>query len=105
MQKLNELVKDILRVNPLARDNDNFLYYKVIERVGGYKGIDINSMPLPTFFKHSSFYGFPPYESVSRARRKVQSENAELRANEYVKQLRQEQERKYHEFYSDYLNY
>ena len=79
-----ELVLQILKNEPVARNNDNFLYLQVLRATGQKNGVDIDSMSIPRFFCHLKEYGFPAFETVRRTRQKIQSEYPELSANSTV---------------------
>lgn len=84
MGKLNELkttqeiVMEALKLQPMARNSDNYLCYWVYEVIGKEKGIDINSMTIPRFFLRMKDYGFPSTETIRRTRQKIQAEHPEL---------------------------
>lgn len=88
-------VKAILEKNQQARCDDMKLYAcYVYEKVQG-KGV---SEWLLTVFSDTRFRitnGIAPYETVSRVRRKLQENYAELQAPDYIKQSKKELERKY----------
>lgn len=95
LYQLTKLVKAILQQDKRARNVEGFLYLKVISKIGALKGIDVENMKVPYFLTHMEELGFPPFESVSRARRKLQSNNPELAANDEVKKKRKENEQVY----------
>ena len=82
LKTTTDLVKDILERVPEARNSDNVLYYHVLSVIGKRNNIDIESMTIPRFFMNLKKYGFPQFESVRRARQKLQSFHPELCANE-----------------------
>ncbi len=91
-------VKRILETDVRSRNSDSFLYFKVLEEQGREKGLDIHSMSMPTFLLNMAEYGFAPFESVRRARQKVQEKHPELAACATVQENRKAQEREYREF-------
>lgn len=103
LYKVSELVKDVLETNPLARNNDNFLYYLVLKKVGKKNGIDIDGMSMPMFLLHMREYGFPPFESVRRSRQKIQHDCQELAGMREIEKWRQIEEEKYRAFALDDL--
>lgn len=86
------LVKTLLAIDPQTRNSDSYLYLKVIEHVAIQKELDLSKFPVPYFLTHMKEYGFPPFESVRRARQKLQSEYPELKACEAVQEARAENE-------------
>ena len=92
------LVKAILEVDKQSRNSDSFLYLKVLEVIGKKKGIDINTMSIPYFLINMSGTAFPPFESVRRARQKLQEHHPELAACEEVAEARAFNEVGYNEY-------
>lgn len=97
--KASEIIREILENDPKARDSDNILYYKVLQKVGLINGIDIESMPIPRFFLHMKDYGFPQFETVRRTRQKLQHDYPELGSSKEIAEYRQKKEKKYHEYF------
>lgn len=71
---LEPLVEKALRSCEEAKKDDFILYLNVIELME----VDVNSSIKNLLMKHKSFK-LPPFESVSRMRRKIQERNHELR--------------------------
>lgn len=92
IKKTTALVKAILEQSKQARNSDSVLYLKVLLTVGEQKGIDVESMSIPFFLVNLREYGFPPFESVRRARQKIQALHPELAACESVEAARIENE-------------
>ena len=94
LYKTSDIVKNILEEKPATRDSDDLLYFEVCKElcphVLDYKLGDV----LLTF----NDYDIPRYESVGRARRKIQSENPWLGSSEKVKGWRTDNEGKYREY-------
>ena len=78
------MVKSVLISHPQARNSDNYLYYTICKHIGRRKGIDVDSMSMPTFFLHLKDYGFPGFETVRRSRQKIQAEYPELAGDSNV---------------------
>ena len=74
LQTTTELVKDILENNPDARNSDDYLYYKVCERINA---IYLN-LPFWKVIMNRKKYGFPAFESVRRTRQKLQATHPEF---------------------------
>jgi hypothetical protein len=74
------LVKALLEQDRKCRNSDSFLYLKVLEIIGLKKGIDIHTMSIPNFLLNMAGTTFPPFESVRRARQKLQEHHPELGA-------------------------
>lgn len=97
------MVREVLEVMPQARNSDNFLYFVVCNRIATMNGIDVNKMSMPTFLLCSKEFGFPGFETVRRARQKLQAENPELRACETVEAMREVNEDLYR-YYARKMN-
>lgn len=95
---ISNIVKNILQEKAECRNSDNELYIAVLRQVASEKGIDVDSMSVPTLFLRMREFGLPPIESVGRARRKIQECNPELRANDTVSGFRAVQEEEFIEY-------
>ena len=89
------LVKSILEQDKQCRNSDSFLYLKVLTEVGKQKGIDIKRMSIPYFLLNLHGAVLPPFESVRRARQKLQAAHPELAASERVEGFRADNEAQY----------
>lgn len=98
LHNTTKIVKTILQEDEQARNSDSFLYLKVLDYYGQMNGIDIHMMSITTFLLKLREFGFPPSESVRRARQKIQAEHPELRACKRVEAVRAEQEKAYRAF-------
>lgn len=96
--KVSALVKSILEQNKMARNSDPYLYLQVIERQAELKNIDLSMISVDSFFYSASREGFANYETVRRARQKIQREYPELAASEKVKAYRAENEEMFREY-------
>ena len=88
----------ILQQDERARNSDSHLYFRLIGELGREKGIDMNFVTVTAFLLNMNEWGFPPFESVRRARQKLQQEFPELSANEQVQAFRDAKESEYLEF-------
>lgn len=84
LKNTTELVMEVLKSQPQARNSDNFLYYWILKIIGKRNGIDIEKMSVPHFFLHLKEYKFPGFETVRRTRQKIQAEHPELAGNSTV---------------------
>lgn len=80
--------------NPSCRDSDNLLYYKVCETINP----SALSLPFNEVILNTKKYGFPIFESVRRARQKIQRENPNLASSKAVKEQKQKNEADYKAF-------
>jgi hypothetical protein len=97
MTKLYDTVRDLLRSNQLYRNSDRALIWAVLEVQGMVKDGTLN---------RDGFIESVAFESITRARRKVQENHPELQANETVKKHRGEiQRQKGTHVYREKLDY
>lgn len=89
MEKVKTAVFKILRQNELARNDDFILYKEVLNEFG----INLNA-EVGMFLEWHLTLDLPPFESVTRCRRKIQKEHPEL-ASEKMKRIRQKEQEKY----------
>ncbi|MBO7733847.1 MAG: hypothetical protein J6S67_14890 [Methanobrevibacter sp.] len=94
MKKTTKLVKTILRDYPIARDSDYYLYIRVMKELNP-KACE---MKFEEVFTNLKELGLPLYDSVSRARRKLQAEFPELQGSDKVKDFRTEREEEFREY-------
>lgn len=95
LKNTTALVKSILEQDKTARNSDSFLYLKVLSVVAAQKGINLNFVSVPDFLMNLQGVEFPPFESVRRARQKLQAAFPELAACEAVEGFRDENEHLY----------
>lgn len=98
IRKLTPIVKKHLEESVEARNSDNVLYLRVLRDICRERGIDVENMSVPTLFNNIPALHLPTCESVGRARRKLQSDFPELRANadvEAFRELNEEDMRRY----------
>lgn len=88
MNTMYDLVKNILETDTKARENDMLLYLQVCK----LKNLDAVAQPFYIVMQRSKELGLPSYETVSRARRKVQEEHEELKPSKIVQDAREEYE-------------
>lgn len=95
MAKLNRISNIVLRVlteHEEARKDDFILLRYVIDELGVPANFDMRTM-----LHNHVLFGLPSFESITRARRKVQAENPELKDAKAV-EIRAEEEKEYREF-------
>lgn len=88
LRGLELIIKPILQTIPSTRDDDFELYAEVLRQTG----YNLN-VPLSRFL--ASRKDYPSYEGVTRARRKVQEENPELKGRSKYRDLNEEEYRRY----------
>lgn len=81
LRSLKDRVYSILCDKKITRCNDDLLYYEVCSEIAAEQGVTLNGISFYEMMHRSRVMGFPIYESVRRARQKVQAENPELKEN------------------------
>ena len=92
LKNTTALVKNLLEQDERCRNSDSFLYLRVLSTVADQKGINLNSVSIPTFLLQHHGTNFPIFESVRRARQKIQAARPDLAACEAVEGFRAENE-------------
>lgn len=92
------LVKSVLLEYPQTRDNDYLLWLKVLQKTQCGDIPDFLNIPVSVFLRTARYMKIPQYESVSRARRRLQAKYRELRATQETQEARAEQEIVYKEY-------
>lgn len=98
LKTVTGLVKAILQENKQARNSDSFLYFKVLKKLGSEKEVDIDNIPITLFLLKMTEWGFPPFESVRRARQKIQADFPELSGNREVQEHREANESAFRQY-------
>lgn len=93
LETLQAKIQKILTDNPDTRGNDKLLYFRLAQELSP----NTLNMAFGSFLM-DRHVNVPSFESVSRARRKIQSKFPELRADKRVTELRAEKEREYREY-------
>lgn len=92
---LEDIVYDVLIKKKLARDDDFILVLGVYETLCP----NLLDMRLGSILLEHKEYGLPSFESITRARRKIQSQHYEL-ISEKTRQKRKNLEKEYKDYYS-----
>ena len=104
MQTMNEIkstakiVEIILVTDKQARNSDSYLYLKVLEYQAKQMGIDIRNIPLVSFLVNYTRLGFAPFETVRRARQKLQAQFPGLASTDKVQGFKDMQEETFREY-------
>lgn len=88
IKEVKAIVQDILEADKRTRDSDSLLYLKILHRIATGNGIDLNTITIPHFLLTLPESPFPGFESVRRARQKVQRECPWLASSMAVDSLR-----------------
>lgn len=92
-KRARAIVKEVLEEYPMARNSNDYLYTKVIEKLNK----EALNKPFADVMLNLKELGLPLYETISRARRKLQSEFPELQACDAVQDFRTEREEAFRE--------
>lgn len=92
LKTITDIVKEVLKAHEQARNCDDYLYYLVCSLVAKQKGFDVDNMQLSHFLLYRKEYNLPSYETVGRARRKLQQHYPELCGNDVVEGYRTDNE-------------
>lgn len=82
LKDLKPVVKQVLTEDKLSRDNDFRLYYLTCLKIN--PNVDSYSFRTALLFNSHTL---PSFESVSRVRRRLQTENEYLRGDRYAKRI------------------
>ena len=95
MKDYYNMVKKIMTKHPETRDDDMKLYAVIVF----YKIRLSTDVTFYDAMSHHKKYNLPSYESVTRARRKVQENEESLRGKKYSDRLKRQEE--YRDYYSE----
>lgn len=103
MKKILEVAKRvemILQEKPETRDDDNLLWLEAVrETVRDWEtGNKMCELTFAYVLKNIRSLGLPSFETVSRARRKIQAKHPALRGSERAAKGRAKKEKVYKEF-------
>lgn len=83
---IQDRVERLLKAKPQDRNSDFAL---ILDYIDTYC-VDSEEITLKEALKHAKDFNVPSFESITRARRKVQELHPELRADEKVQDARKE---------------
>jgi hypothetical protein len=98
IKKTSDLVRSILRKDKQARNSDSYLYLKVISHTADQIGVNLHGLSVPMFLLNGAEMGFVGFETVRRARQKIQQHHPELCACESVEGFRAENEAAFRDY-------
>lgn len=98
LKATRDIVFEILKVDKLARNCDKHLYLQVIKVYEDKNKINAANASLEDFLSNPIYQGFPCFESVRRARQRIQEERIDLASDKRIEKLRKEQEKEFEEF-------
>ena len=103
LRQTTKLVKEVLERYSKARNSDDYLYVQVCELVCRQKHISLQGYSFTQFLLHRAENGFPPFESVRRARQKLQAEYPELCGEMDVEAQRELNREAYEDYARSYV--
>lgn len=92
------LVWEVLLRSHAARNSDNVLYSLVCAEKLKEKGLTIDEISLKDGLLAQKEYNLPNFETVRRARQKLQAQFPELTGSKNVKEAREKREKAFREF-------
>ena len=98
LKSVTAAVKCILEQYKQARNSDGILYMKVMEYYEEKLGINLQYLPTRTFLAEMYGKAIPGFETVRRARQKVQAKHPELAACDRVEVARWQNEKVFRAF-------
>lgn len=98
IEQTTKLVKNTLETHPQTRNSDNYLYYIICKGQLEKQGLDIEKISLSSGLLHRGKLALPPFETVRRARQKLQARCPHLAALPEVEAARLAEEEKFREF-------
>jgi len=100
IHKLEDTVKPILETNKLSRDDDFELVLRVYENLLSYSDY-IDTMSFRELMNNHVALDLPPFESITRCRRKLQQMYPELKPSEDINIIRTNETATYIEYALD----
>ena len=94
LRTTNDIVRMILLRMPATRNSDNILYCEVCNQINPM----VKNMNFEYVMRNRKELGIPGFETVRRARQKLQAEHQELAANNEVSMIRSDLEREYRNY-------
>lgn len=89
-----DATRQVLKTYPNTRNDDGFLVSKVIETMNpAIKGLKFNFV-----MENRKALGLPSFETITRARRKIQANHPSLRAIKQVEEARADLEEEFKAF-------
>lgn len=93
IKNVEKMVRSILEIDVDSRNSDNVLYWNILDCLTPQRGTNWTAYDV---FINGKELGLPNYETVRRARQKLQEKNPELRGSRRVQERRSDRERVFH---------
>ena len=98
LKSTTDIVRAVLQGHEKARNSDDYLYYLVCHIYGREYGYDVEHMSLGYFLVNRTKMEMPAFETVRRARQKLQQTYPELSAWDKVEGRRMMNEETFREY-------
>lgn len=98
LRQVKKIVTKILEQDTRARNDDGYLYVRVIEEFEKVLGLFASDVALCVFLTDPMFRCFPGFETVRRSRQSVQASRCDLASDKRIEKLRKELEPEYRLF-------
>ena len=100
LSTITDIVKRVLEKNEQARNSDSFLYLQVLRNIAHRDSwkMPLQMMSVSYFLLHMKELGAPNFETVRRARQRIQAEYPELKACDAVQDARMDREADFRKF-------
>ena len=95
LKKIEYLVREVLEINKMARDDDFYLVLNVYGEICP----NVRDKDFSYVMANHKQLKLPSFESITRARRKLQAEYPELRGSEEVRGRRSKEEDKFRKYF------
>ena len=98
LKTIQALVQALLEQYERCRNSDGFLYLRVLFEYSQRIGINIDTLSISDFLLNHHGNEFPIFESVRRARQKLQASRPDLAASKAVEGFRAENEAAFYSY-------
>lgn len=98
IRRTAQLVESALIDQPHTRNSDDVLYHEICKNILESQGKSINGCTLTMALMCRKTLGLPKYETVRRARQKLQAKHPELASSERVATKRDVREKMFRDY-------
>ena len=98
LKTATDIVKYVLEIDERARNDDAYLYYKVLDVCGQRDDVSYVHMTVRDLLNHTKALGVPNFETIRRARQRIQQHCPELGACDKVARFRAEREQEFRNY-------
>lgn len=88
---VRDVVYEVMKNDLRARNDDHYLYGKVLDKIVDTTGVNLSDMTATYFFTNAKYLNIPSFESVSRTRRWWQEHDEAFKLTAEEKREKQEQ--------------